>query len=230
MKRLHLHDQSGFTIVELMIATIVSSVILLVITVGIVHFTNDYYHGINASNTQATAQDAIDTIAHSIEFNAGTTSAVSDTATSGAFCAGTQLFMFTAGQQLKGAPSDTNWGLYQINNPSANCNPLTLAQVNALGGGTELLGKNMRLAYLKISQQAGTNLWNVDIRVAYGDYDLLCDKNIASTNPGSCAPGAPAFAQNATIQGNKVICKQATGSHFCSVSHLTTSIGQRISN
>jgi len=230
MKRLSIHDQSGFTIVELMIATIVSSVILLVITVGIVRFTNDYYHGINASNTQATTQDAIDMIAHSVEFNAGTTSAVSDTATSGAFCAGTHLFMFTAGQQLKGAPNDTNWGLYQINNPNANCNPLTLAQVTAAGGGSELLGKNMRLAYLKISQQAGTNLWNVDIRVAYGDYDLLCKKSISAGTAGSCAPGSPSFASNATIQGNDVICKTQSGSQFCSVSHLTTSIGQRISN
>jgi prepilin-type N-terminal cleavage/methylation domain-containing protein len=232
MTRIDTTDQSGFTIVELMIATIVSSVILLVITFGIVHFTNDYYHGINASNTQATAQDIIDTISHSIEFNAGTTSSVSDTSQTGAFCAGTQIFQYSVGQKLTSAPGSANWGLLQLNNPSASCSALTPAQVAAAGGGTELLGKNMRLAYLKISQQAGTSIWNVDIRVAFGDADLLCRKSIGAGVTGSCKRGDPSYDDSSTtyIQGNDVVCKLQTGSQFCSIAHLTTSIGQRIGN
>jgi prepilin-type N-terminal cleavage/methylation domain-containing protein len=225
MKRLQHNNQSGFTIVELMIATIVSSVILLVITYGIVHFTNDYYHGINASNTQATAQNAIDSVAHAIEFNAGTTTGVDGITSSGVFCAGTQIFLYTAGKQLTAAPNATNWGLYQLNNPSANC-----VMPPDTSGGTELLGTNMRLAYIKLEQQSGTNVWNVDMRVAYGDPDLLCRKSITGTTKGSCQPGATAYQTSDTLQGNDVTCKTQTGSQFCSISHLSTSVGQRIGN
>jgi len=45
--------QSGFTLVELMIATMVFSVILLVITYGVVRFTNSYYKGLNSSTTNS---------------------------------------------------------------------------------------------------------------------------------------------------------------------------------
>ena len=49
-------SQSGFTIVELMIATLVFAMVLLVITVGVMSFTRAYYRGINQSNTQRVAR------------------------------------------------------------------------------------------------------------------------------------------------------------------------------
>jgi prepilin-type N-terminal cleavage/methylation domain-containing protein len=63
---------SGFTIVELMISTLVFSVILLVVTFGIVHFTNSYYRGINGSTTQDTARTIVDSVTQAIQFSSGT--------------------------------------------------------------------------------------------------------------------------------------------------------------
>jgi prepilin-type N-terminal cleavage/methylation domain-containing protein len=223
MKRNTLQHQSGFTIVELMIATIVSSVILIVITFGIVHFTHDYYRGINGSNTQATTQNAIDVIAHSIQFNA--TGTVATDGSQGIFCAGTQVFLYTMGTQLTAAPSSSNWGLYQLNNPSANC-----VIPGSTTGGTELLGKNMRLTYINLTEQGTTNVWNLELHIAYGDPDLLCRASITGTAKGSCQANATPYTTSDVIQGNDVECKSQIGSEFCSISYLTTAIGQRITN
>jgi prepilin-type N-terminal cleavage/methylation domain-containing protein len=213
--------QSGFTIVELMIATVVSSVILIVITFGIVRFTHDYYSGINGSNTQTTAQGAIDAISHAIEFNA--TGTVATNGSQGIFCAGSQVFLYTMGKQLTAAPSAANWGLYQLNNPSANC-----VIPGSTTGGTELLGKNMRLTYINLAQQAGTNVWNLEFHIAYGDPDLLCRRSIVGAAKGSCTVGATSYTTTDVIQGNDVVCKSQKGSQFCSISYLTTAVGQRI--
>jgi prepilin-type N-terminal cleavage/methylation domain-containing protein len=224
-RRNQIHQsQSGFTIVELMIATVISTVLLLVITFGVVHFTNDYYKGVNSSNTQATAQNAIDVITQAVQFNASGT--VATNGTQGIFCAGTQVFLYTLGKQLTGTPSSSNWGLYQLNNPSSNC-----VTPGSTAGGTELLSKYMRLTSINLSQIGATNVWNLDMRVAYGDSDLLCRPapSIPVGSQGNCQSG-PAFATAATVSGNDVTCKITTGSQFCTVTDLTTAIGQRITN
>jgi prepilin-type N-terminal cleavage/methylation domain-containing protein len=217
------HDQSGFTIIELMIATVVSSLILLVITFGIIFFTNGYYKGINNSTTQATAQNAIDVITQSIEFNSSGT--VATDGTQGIFCAGTQVFLYTLGKALTGAPSAANWGLYQLNNPSSNC---TIPGSTA--GGTELLSTNMRLTNINLAQQGVTNGWQVDVRIAYGDPDLLCRSSISGAAKGSCARGAVNYTVGDIVSGTDVICKLQIGSQFCSIADLSTAIGQRIVN
>jgi prepilin-type N-terminal cleavage/methylation domain-containing protein len=214
-------SQAGFTIVELMIATVVSTVILLVITFGIVHFTNDYYKGVNSSATQTATQTAIDSITQAIQFNASGT--VATDGTQSIFCAGTQVFLYTLGKKLSAAPSSSNWGLYQLDNPSANCvtPPVTT-------GGTELLGTNMRLAAINLVQQGTSNVWRLDIRVAYGEPELLCRTSITGTTQGSCANNATNYNSSSVVSGDDVSCKLQTGSQFCSVVHLTTAIGQRI--
>lgn len=224
-RRNHLpRSESGFTIVELMIATVVSTVLLLVITFGVVHFTNDYYKGVNSSNTQATTQNAIDAITQAVQFNASGT--VGTSVTPGIFCAGTQVFLYTLGAQLTGAPSSSNWGLYQLNNPSPNC--VVPADTS---GGTELLSKYMRLTYVDLSRIGTSDVWNLELRVAYGDSDLLCRPapGIAVGAQGNCQSGQP-FALGANVKGHDVACKITTGSQFCTVTDLSTAVGQRITN
>jgi prepilin-type N-terminal cleavage/methylation domain-containing protein len=221
MKQIDTEHQSGFTIVELMIATVVSAIILLVITFGILHFTSDYYHGINSSTTQSTTQNAIDVVTQAIQFNASGT--VATDGSQGIFCAGTQVFLYTMGKTLSGSPSSTNWGLYQLNNPSSNC-----VTPGTTTGGTELLGSNMRLTNLSLSQIGTTNVWQLELRVANGDPDLLCRPSIAGAAKGSCNAGATNYATSDVITGSDVRCKIQIGSQFCSISDLTTAIGQRI--
>lgn len=59
-------NTAGFTIVELMIATVVFSVILILITTGIIQIGKAYYKGIIGSRTQETARKITDEVGRSI--------------------------------------------------------------------------------------------------------------------------------------------------------------------
>jgi len=202
-KRKHSGEQ-GFTIVELLISSLIFSLILLVVTIGIIQISRVYYKGITESTTQNTARSIVDTISQAIQFNGG---AVSTTLSPGpgtwsSFCVGGQQFSYRLGYQLvEGTPSgnQTNKALLQTSLAGCSGNP------PAATSGRELLGTKMRISKLTVTS-AGTNMYKVSIRVTYGDDDLL-------NNP---------TAANAS-------CKGATaGSQFCSISELTTTVVKRV--
>lgn len=213
--------QSGFTIVELMIATLVFSVILLVITYGVLHFTSDYYKGINSSATQNSARNAMDSITQAIQFGppARTTPTV---AGSGQFCAGNKILRYTLGIKYDGTPPGSgNWGLFMQTNNAAGCNPVGATE------NTELLSKNMRVTDVS-NTQISPQLWHVSLKIAYGDADLLCKTSITDGSKGDCSQGAASYTATDVIAGSDVQCKLQAGSQFCSVAVLQTTVQQRI--
>jgi len=216
-----IENQSGFTIVELMIATLVFSVVLMVITTGVISFSNFYYKGLNSSATQVATQGAVDNIVQSIQFSSVGTITSTD-GTEGFFCAGNKLYVYTLGQQFTGNPAATT-GLYAMDKGASCTN-------TPPSGGTELLAKNMRLTKISVSQNNPVaNLWQVTLNVAYGDSDLLCDPSIGSpTTAGSCATNGVNYAANALVSGNSIICKAQVGSQFCSTSAVSNVTQQRI--
>ena len=60
-------DQSGFTLLELMIATTIFSVILLLCTVGLIQIGKTYYKGSAIVRTQNVARDITDNITQAIQ-------------------------------------------------------------------------------------------------------------------------------------------------------------------
>lgn len=215
-------DQRGFTIVELMIATVVFSMVLLVITYGVVHFTTAYYKGINSSATQTAAQNAIDSVTQSIQFSSGGTT----TADSTHFCAGGKVFLYNLGKEFSGTPTATDRGLYEMPSTASCDDPGTPS------GGTELLGKNMRLADVSLTSSNPTDPtvpWQVALRIAYGDSDLLCSPALNGSQ-GGCSSGSSSFAANANFSADDMTCKSQIGSQFCSVSVLNSVAQQRIVN
>ena len=212
MKRISMYrtSQQGFTIVELMIATMVFSVILIVITIGVLHFSNDYYRGVNSSTTQNIARGVTDTVTQALQFSGGGLNGPGGSP-SGYYCIGNQRFQYTLGVKLPSA----SHGLYQVTDP------LCAAAVPA--GGHELLQAHMRLVNFSIVPVVGTTqLFTVTIKIAYGDDDLLC---APTSVPGSCNSGAanlPNFIQP------DLRCRIQAGSQFCSVSTLITTVQQRV--
>lgn len=63
--------QSGFTIVELMIATTVFSVILLIMSAGLIYIGKVYYRTVAQNKTQEATRSIIDQVAQSIQFSGG---------------------------------------------------------------------------------------------------------------------------------------------------------------
>ena len=184
--------QAGFTIVELMVASLVFTVILGVITSGIVHFTSDYYKGINTSATQTTARSIANIIAQNLEYGGGANTFSVPTVTNGydfAVCIGSTQIQYVLGSQLTKDPSP--YGVIVTKyDPALGCQSFPSGNP----GGKEMLGPKMRLTNLSvdpITTPSGSRLYTVSVGVAYGEADLLCSTNVpVVTNPGSCASGA----------------------------------------
>jgi prepilin-type N-terminal cleavage/methylation domain-containing protein len=222
-------SQAGFTIVELMIASVVFSTILVVITVGIIRFTNGYYRGINSSSTQATAQNAIDSITQAVQFSSSKADPGDTNATDGFFCAGGKVFTYSKGQQFNGTPADNDRGLFMMDRGDTCADPTTAEFTTALAAktGVELLNKGMRVVQASVTAPDGKLLSNVHLMIAYGDPDLLCSP-AAGAGTGGCNTGAPAYAAAARITAPDTRCKTTVGSQFCTVVDLSSVAQQRL--
>lgn len=62
-------NQKGFTIIELIIATTVFSVVLLLCTFGLMQIGNVYYRGITSTRTQNVTRNIIDMVSQDIELS-----------------------------------------------------------------------------------------------------------------------------------------------------------------
>lgn len=215
--------QGGFTIIELMLATAVFSLILLLATASLIQVSRMYYKGVTSANTQAAARGIIDDISRPLQFS-GDTPLTGGPQTFGSltvssFCLGTQRFSYVVDRQLKDAP---DYALNQSQHvlwrdtmtSSATCDPLDLTDAAPSDGqsivpsdGVEMLTPNMRLSRDIRPTQIGTSgLWEVHAWVVYGDEDLLDRSDPARI---TCAGGV-------------------IGAQFCAVSELSTVVTRRL--
>ncbi len=193
-------EQTGFTIVELMIATLVFSVILLVITYGVLSFSRAYYRGLNTARTQDTARVAIDKITQAIQFSGGGIATPPASTPVTTYCVGGVQYDFVLGSMQ----SDTNNVLYETPHDSS-----TPCSARAFDPATskKLIPNRMRVANFTITPPSGTEgLFTVHIRVVYGDDDLLTPS---------------ATATDATCTGN-------AGFEYCAMADLVSTVSKRV--
>ena len=201
MTKLRAHE--GFTIIELLIATTVFSLFLLLLSAVTLRIGRLYSKGVISTKTQEAARSITNDIAKSIQFSG------SDVKSGPNYiCAGAKRFMFKSGLQLidNGVLTADQTSHVLISDTPALC-PGTISSFGALSAGQrELMPSRMRLANLTISPATGSSgLFTINIRVVYGDFDLLSNPN---------APNAS--------------CKPNIGTEFCSVSDLTTTVQKRL--
>lgn len=218
-------NQKGFTIVELMIATLVFSTILIVITSGVIHFTAAYYKGVHTSSTQITARKVINTISQTLQYGGGKATLVmsdpADTSVDKFICVGDAQINYRLGAQL-GPESDYGVFVSTVDS-SGECKPYS----NGMQG-RELLAPKMRLTNLAVTQS--NNLYDVSAGVAFGELDLMCAKAITPTTAeGGCASNATPFNDYTVLaaNGTTAACRSGSGSQFCAFSHLTTQVAAR---
>lgn len=223
--------QAGFTIIELLIATTVFSMVLMVLLYGVLSFTHAYYSGVNSSTTQDATRTVINTVAQAVEFSGNTITPTPASQTAGRpyyFCAGGNTYYFILGSMYDGAtPSSTDPGLFM--DPGI----CTATPNFSATGAKEMLGANMRVTYLNLAQSAtNTRLYTVSLGIAYGAADLLCNVS-QDGHAGGCLPGDTVNGPSASVAGtnaNDVVCKQAAGSQFCAHAGLSTTVSLRVSN
>jgi len=209
-------NNKGFTIVELMIATTVLSVILLLATVMITNIGNLYYKGVNQARTQNDARSIVDEMAQNLKLSNGVTPGGS-AASIASYCMNNIRYTYIVGVQIGSGVGKSPHVLWRDINPDqSTCVP---ADLNSPGSGSELIGPNSRIVKLDVTSTAP---YEINVALAYGDDDLLCSPSVA----GTCNGGAT--MQPGDYKKGDLLCKGGTAQHFCATTTLSTTVLQRI--
>src|SRR3954468_10979744 len=102
-------SQKGFTIIELMIATSVVSVLLLLATVIIIGIGNLYYKGISQSRVQDNVRSIADEISQQLRFSDQLYAVDSPSGAIHAICIGKTRYTYTIGHQVGSDPNPPNF-------------------------------------------------------------------------------------------------------------------------
>lgn len=213
MPRLHGSSSKGFTVIELMVATAVFAVVLIVVTAGILQVSRLYYKGVNEANTQSVVRSITDTVSQAIQFSGGdiipTTSGAATPSSPKVLCIGNLRFTYDLGWQVvDNSPDASKHQAYHAlvqDNYSGCTSTSTQSLANQTVSGRELLSPNMRLSKFSVTDLGG-NLYRVEVRVIYGDDDLLKDPNDPLT---TCI-------------------NETAGTQFCTISELSTVVTKRV--
>ena len=209
----HRTNSSGFTILELLISMSVFAVVLLVIAVGVLRFTDDYYKGVTSSKTQATARAIMSEVSQSIEFSKTVTPIPPGASGIGGLCVDNLLYSYKVGQEvIDNSPigSQHQWFHDLVVSNPGTCTGSTTPTLPATlpAGSRELLGQHMRLGAFSITSTG--KVFTIRVRVIYGEDPLLNPPVSGGTN----------WATESCVSG--------MGSQFCAVSDLTTTVEQRL--
>lgn len=227
------NNQQAFTILELMIATVVFSVILLLVTSGIIKIGNAYYKSVLQSRTQETARNIIDEISRGIQFsgvavvttrsyNVDPPYASAVAGSRYGFCVNDVGYAYIMDKQLANPvtiPGEQRARTLMSYNTSCATFGTVANPVPAPGAviGKELLGVGMRLTDLSVDDNgdADPSTFKIVVGVASGEFDLFEDNYIKLN--GSVG-----------TDGLRDTCKGGAGSQYCAVSKLSTIVQKRV--
>lgn len=228
------NNQAGFTILELMISTVVFSVMLLGAAAMLVQIGRMYYKGVVSSRTQEATRTIADDVTRAVQFsNKAVTVATPDVIntddgqiTVNAFCVGNTRYTYIINGQVKSSgefsrpyeagDNQENYverALWRdqldtgVDVGSTACEPADITNLSFDEGGKDMLGDGMRLYKLSApTENASTGLVTFVVGVAYGvDNTIL---TIGSGTAGCTGSGL--------------------GAQWCSTSELTTNVFRRI--
>lgn len=224
------HHTKGFTLVELLIATVVFSIVLLTASAALIQVGRLYYKGVITNRTQNVARSVMDNVTQAGQFSSGdfTTSTSGSNPTAQILCIGTTRYTYVVGprRQAKApngydpATNTIKHVLWQDTILNGECTvdkpDLKLDNPNDYEGvanknrnGQELLDENMRLGKFNIAALAGNtqDVLTADIRVLYGVNEVLNNPNDPAT---------------ATCISSRL------GGQWCAVSELSSVVYRRV--
>jgi prepilin-type N-terminal cleavage/methylation domain-containing protein len=217
-------NQAGFTIVELMIATVIFAMVLLVCMMAVIQVGRYYYKGIASARTQEKARAVSEEIASALKFTDADAIQVKP---GEAYCiAKTRTrYTYVLNRQLKNNPATTGpeagqqsrhvlWRDTYDGTPATCLADVDMAAVKPTPTGTELMGEHMALLDFKIYRPTGSppGVRRVYIASVYGEPDLY------QINTGT----------NYGLTFYSARCDGGTGSQFCASATLNTVIYARL--
>ncbi|MBW3569135.1 prepilin-type N-terminal cleavage/methylation domain-containing protein [Candidatus Parcubacteria bacterium] len=205
------NNQKGFTVVELMIATVIFSLVLVIASSSVIAIGRLYYKGITSAKTQNAARMVMEDISRSIQFSKGYMGTEDPPAPGGeqAFCFGVDVYSYRINTKVDLDVADAR---ALVHTARGDGDDLTKCIPDFTG--KELLADNMRLLDFSItSPPTAPNQSNIFINVAYGDNDLLTHYDDSGNLIGSAGDAR---------------CKGGAGSYFCSTAQLATVVSKRL--
>jgi hypothetical protein len=224
-----------------MIATSIFTVILLLATFALIQIGKIYSKGVNSAATQSTARSIVDQVSQAIQFSGSAVNSPAQDATTKRyyFAAGSKCYSYAPGKQLDDTPTGTDQSTNAfVRKDSDTCIPPDAVDwiASPTNKFTELLGPSMRVTNFYICTPGDTscaaptpadsNLYSIGIRLIYGDKDLICSPSISS-GAGSCTSNDPIDDTDLATKTD-LICKTGTGSQFCAISQISTTVQKRI--
>lgn len=226
-------SQQGFTIVELMIATSVLAVLLVLVALVMTGVGRLYIKGVNQARIQNATRSIVDQIGAEIQLsdatgvkrpdpqpapstpsNPGQDVIYPPNFTISAFCLKNTRYTYILNKQIGSESNQIPHVLWRDKAPTDVCTPVNLASTT-LSGGTELMPPNSRLTAFSITQNSP---YRIAIGIAYGDDDLL------NIQPGTYTNGPYPI----DLSGLKTTCKDTKGNQFCATANLQTTITKRL--
>jgi prepilin-type N-terminal cleavage/methylation domain-containing protein len=208
--------EDGFTIIELLIATLIFSVILLITTFAVIQISRTYIRGYISSETQNTNRGILDELSQAIQLSSDGSIIIPTTKTNPTygkneiywFCVNGQRYTYQYDQELTSSSNDV---FVQDKDPGGCMGPGPL--VNPPSGDKELLSKEMQLIppanggalITAISSNDGEGLYGLNLTILYGDPAAYL---VSPTNVKYCAP-------------------ISVGGAFCGVSTISTTVEER---
>lgn len=228
-----IRNADGFTVMELMIAISVLSIILLISSMVLIGVGNLYSKGADLANIQDVSRNIIENVMSNIQFsgtelnNGSQKTAIVYSYVDGgmnvpvsAYCFGQTRYSFVTGFNQPAGWSHLLWVDKMVT--QGNCSPLNigLASPNCSGNtectdtqsgsGSDLLGPNMHLGNFNITEY-NPQLYSVSVGVAFGQENMFVSSS-----------GVPQV-----INGNYQ-CSNTAGQQYCATSYLTTFASERL--
>lgn len=252
-----MNSEQGFTIVELMIALSVLSVLLIMSTVLLMQISKMYSKGVNMANIQNADRNIVNDISSALEFGDDYGTPGSSTANIGGTsvtiysrCFGTTRYSYIIGYQVVNNPDATQnppqsyhamWKDTMAN--PGQCYPLDITKqnipvatidTNGVPTQTDASGKattGQELVPIHSRLTALTLAQNSDGNGGH-IYDITA--NLAYGDNDLLCNSAVAGDCNSTVPSTQllspgaVLCKGSAGQEYCATSHLTTSVTRRL--
>jgi prepilin-type N-terminal cleavage/methylation domain-containing protein len=231
----HKKDQKGFTIVELLIATTVFSIILIVIVYAVLFISHNFIRGSIESQTQETARSIIQDISQQAQLTKlGIGGVVTKTtsANEGFVCIGDTQYTYVLNSEIDASDTSTTSTTVPhalvsryLPDCGTSSDPQDISTNPLIDPGKELLGNHMRLGQFQIQEtSASSNLYCIDIVIGYGD-----DTNnggaliVQSQQPNPCAP--PQFLPYSYTCTPSVLYGD-----FCATASLNSMVQSRVTS
>lgn len=213
-------NKKGFTIMELMIATAVFSVLLLIASGVIVQLSRQFYKGLIQSKTQEVARNIGEEIARNIQFSSTAPQLLSSTAESEVWCIADRRYLFVRGRQL-GTDSNQSPSVAVRTDLGCGGDPSMSSGYTLAAGDVEMVGEKMRLSDMTIEQGPNDKVWSVTVRVLHADDGQVCETGTAKCNNEQVNTNAELLSRNLS-------CRNMPGSQFCGASTYSMVVVRRL--